>query len=205
MMFGIQPFGYLKSVSTSPLSETFFSLVPVRRAFVADAATLCLATAVVLSVCIAVYELRKENTSLQKLLYYAVMLAHPTVLYFLKFELGFFYMITYFWSHWFIAIGLVGRVNTNFHRGRGLSASRSLLRHVLAIGAFALTMLVFSHHDRHLEIPLAPRSEHPQDRRTADLSSGIAISRSLRRYPSRSLLRVAAPITSITASGSVSL
>ena len=73
-----------------------------------------------------------------------MLLAHPTVLYFLKFELGFFYMITYFWSHWFIAIGLVGRVNTNFHRSRGLSSARSLLRHVLAIGAFALTMLVFS-------------------------------------------------------------
>jgi hypothetical protein len=134
MMFVIQPFVYLKSLSLSPLSDAFFSYVPLSPAFVAAGADIAILAALVATGTVVGYELTKANRSGAKLLYYAVMLAHPTVLYLLKFEMGFFYLISYFWSHWFIAIGLTGRINVNFHRGRGLAPVRAFLRHALALG-----------------------------------------------------------------------
>ena len=143
MMFAIQPIVYLKSVSTSPLTEAFFSYAPLNREFIGAAASVAVVAAAIATVSIVGFELRKGNTSLPKLLYYTIMLAHPVILYLLPFQMGFFYMITYFWSHWFIATGLVGRINTGYQRSRGHGTAESLGRHVLAVGwivALALTV-----------------------------------------------------------------
>jgi hypothetical protein len=137
MMFVIQPFVYLKALTRSPLSEAFFSYAPVSREFVALGAAVAIAAASVLTAAVVAFELKKSNKSLPKLLYYAVMFAHPMFLNFARFELGAFYMVAYFWSHWLVAIGLVGRINTNYYRDRGLGRSRSVLRHVLTLGAIA--------------------------------------------------------------------
>lgn len=138
MMFVIQPFVYLKAVSKSPLSEAFFSYSPLGPEFVAAAATASVVLAGIATATVMGLELRKPDRSFPKLAYYAVMLSHPTVLYLLQYRLGFFYLIAYFWSHWLIAIGLVGRINTNFHRERGLGPLRSIGRHLTELGFILL-------------------------------------------------------------------
>ncbi len=136
MMFVIQPCVYLKSVSRSPLSEAVFSFVPVSHEHVAVAAGWAVAAAVGLTVAVIGYELRKRNPSLPKVLYYAVMVSHSLVLYFVHWRLAFYYLVVYFWSHWLVAIGLVGRIHTNFHRAAGASPGRALFRHASRLGAW---------------------------------------------------------------------
>jgi hypothetical protein len=101
------------------------------------------AAAVGLTVAVVVYELRKDRLSLPKLCYYAVMLSHPVVLYFVHWRLAFFYLVVYFWSHWLIAIGLVGRIHTNYQRATGASPGVALLRHATRLGAFVLVAGAF--------------------------------------------------------------
>ena len=141
MMFVIQPLIYLKAVGSSPLSEAFFSYAPVSREFVAAAARFALGAAIVCSALVIALELRKPDRSVPKLLYYAVMLWHPCVLYLLHWKLGFFYLIAYFWSHWLIAIGLGARIGTNFQRSRGHSPFAAVARHSLALGLIAGALL----------------------------------------------------------------
>jgi hypothetical protein len=143
MMFVIQPAVYLKAVSRSPLSEAVWSFVPVSRAAVAIAAAWAVAAAVGLTAAVVVYELRKDPPSLPKLCYYAVMLSHPVVLYFVHWRLAFFYLVVYFWSHWLIAIGLVGRIHTNYQRAAGASPGVALLRHATRLGALVLVAGAF--------------------------------------------------------------
>ena len=143
MMFAIQPAVYFKSVSGSPLSEALNSFVPIPREVVAWAAACAAAAAVALTVAVVAYELRKANPSLQKLLYYLVMLAHPLVLYFIHWRLAFYYLVVYFWSHWLIAIGLTGRIHTNYHRAAGATPGRALLRYAAPLGAFVLSAWLF--------------------------------------------------------------
>ena len=151
MMFAIQPCVYLKSVSHSPLSEAVFSFVPISRDAVEISAAWAAAAAVGLTVGVCALELRKPNPSLPKLAYYLVMLSHPLVLYFVHWRLAFYYVAVYFWSHWLVAVGLVGRISTNFHRAAGASPQRALQLHVtrlgvwvIAAGAFAIAFGRFS-------------------------------------------------------------
>jgi len=143
MMFVLQPLVYFKAVATSPLSEAFYSYVPVSPEAAGVAATLAVWVAAALTLAIVVYESSAPDRSLPKLLYYLVMLSHPVVLYLVHHQLGFFYLIGYFWSHWFIAIGLVGRINVNYFRDRGLDRVRALSRHVLSVGAVVVVALAF--------------------------------------------------------------
>jgi hypothetical protein len=133
MMFVIQPIVYLKALTTSPLAEAFYSWAPLSRASVFATARVALAAAVLLGAAVIAQELVKKDRSLPKLLYYVVMLSHPLLIAELAFRLGFFYLIAYFWSHWFIAVGLVGRINTNYYRERGQSPLGSLLRHAASL------------------------------------------------------------------------
>ena len=74
------------------------------------------------------------------------MLAHPLVLYFVHWRLAFYYFAIYLVSHWLIAIGLTGRINTNFHRAGGASLQMALLRHGAALGLCTGLAFVFYHH-----------------------------------------------------------
>jgi len=56
------------------------------------------------------------------------MLSHPLVLYFLYWKIAFFYLVGYFWSHWFVAIGLVGRIHTNYQRAGATPAPHCCAR-----------------------------------------------------------------------------
>jgi hypothetical protein len=133
MMFVIQPIVYLKALTSSPLAEAFYSWAPVSRESVLAAARVAVVAAVLLSAAVIAQELVKTNRSLPKLLYYLVMLTHPLLITELAFRLGFFYLIAYFWSHWFIAVGLVGRINSNYYRERGRSAPGAVFRHAASL------------------------------------------------------------------------
>jgi hypothetical protein len=143
MMFVIQPIVYLKTVTRSPLAELVQSAVPIAPEIVAAGAAWAAATAVGLTAAVVGHELRRDRPSLPKLFYYAVMLAHPLVLYFLHWRLAFFYLIVYFWSHWLVAIGLVGRIHTNYQRAAGAAPARALFRHVTRLGAWVVVAWAF--------------------------------------------------------------
>ena len=143
MMFAIQPIVYLSVITRSPWSEAVRSVVPLSEPMIAGAANVAVAAAGILTLAIVAFELRKPASSLPKLLYYGVMFSHPLVLYLIDWQLAAFYTIAYFWSHWFIAIGLVGRINTNYYRGRGSSLPRALFFHLATFGWFALAGALF--------------------------------------------------------------
>jgi hypothetical protein len=143
MMFVIQPCVYFKSVAHSPLSEAFFSFVPVPRELVAVAAAGAAASAVVLTLAVSGYELRKANPSLPKFFYYLVMLAHPLVLYFIHWRLAFYYFAVYLMSHWLIAIGLVGRIHTNYRRAAGATPAAALCYYAVRLAPFAAAAVLF--------------------------------------------------------------
>ncbi len=142
MMFVLQPVVYFKAVSRSPFSEAFFSYAPVSPELVAVGAGVAMWLAVILTLAIVIHEWSAPGRSIPKLFYYLVMLSHPIVLYNVHYRLGFFYMIGYFWSHWFIAIGLVGRINVNYYRNRGLGRLRALSKHVFSLGGIVAAALL---------------------------------------------------------------
>jgi len=143
MMFVIQPCVYFKSLASSPLSEAFYSFVPIPHEWVAIGAAWAAASAVGLTVAVIAYELRKPHRSLPKLLYYVVMLAHPLTLYFLHWRIAFFYLVVYFWSHWLVAVGLVGRIHINYQRTVGASPARALFVHVTRLGVWVAVAYTF--------------------------------------------------------------
>jgi hypothetical protein len=142
MMFVIQPCVYLKSLAFSPLGEAVFSFAPVPPAWVAIAAAWAAATAVGLTVGVIAHELFQPHPSLPKVLYYLVMLSHPLLVYSLDW-LAFFYLVAYFWSHWLVAIGLVGRIHTNFRRAAGASPGRALLQHAIRLSPWVIVAWLF--------------------------------------------------------------
>ena len=138
MMFVIQPCVYFSAVTRSPLAEAVQSFVPIPPEHVAVAAAWAVACAIGLTIAVIGYELRKPNPSLPKLAYYLVMLAHPVVLFFIRWRLASYYLIVYFFSHWLIAIGLTARIHANFHRAAGATPARALLRHATRLGVFVV-------------------------------------------------------------------
>jgi hypothetical protein len=84
------------------------------------------------------FELTKPTRSIPKVLYYLVITSHPLLLYFGGKNVA-FYTLAYLWSHWFIAIGLVGRINVRAQVNGGRSLRTSLVRHgiiLLVIAGF---------------------------------------------------------------------
>ena len=145
MMFVIQPCVYFKAVARSPLSNAFFSFVPISRGLVSVAAAWAAVSAVVFTLAVIAYELRKANPSLPKLFYYLVMLAHPLVLYFIYWRLAFYYFAVYLVSHWLIAIGLVGRIHTNDRRAAGATPASALLYYAVRLAPFVIAAFLFDH------------------------------------------------------------
>ena len=141
MMFLIQPIVYLSVVKTTAFAELAHELIPLSDGLLAWIAPVALGVAAVISVGIAAFEIAKPNRSPGKLLYTVVMLLHPLLLFGsiqLKDRgLAYAYLVAYLWSHWLIAIGLVGRINTRFYRRRGDSRTGSLARHAVLLGAIS--------------------------------------------------------------------
>jgi hypothetical protein len=141
MMFAIQPIVYLAVVKTTAFAEIVGTLLPFTAGAFERIAPVALAVAVVASLGVAGFEIAKPNRSPGKLLYTTVILLHPLLLYasvhYKDHTLAYLYILAYLYSHWFIAIGLVGRINTGFYQRRGESPTRALWHHALLIGAIS--------------------------------------------------------------------
>jgi len=153
MMFMIQPIVYLSAVKTTAFAELTRALLPLPGGWLERIAPVALAVAAVASLGVAAFEIAKPNRSPGKLLYTVVILLHPLLLYgsihFRDQGLAYLYLLAYLWSHWLIAIGLVGRINTRHYRGHGDSRARSLGRHALLLGAIsgAVWLLTYPYTD----------------------------------------------------------
>jgi len=141
MMFLIQPIVYLSIVRSTAFAEMVTTWLPVSAAGLWLAARAAVAAAALLTLGAAAFELAKQNRSLPKLLYYGVCFLHAALLFGAAWAdepvLAILYVVAYLWSHWFIAIGLVSRINAGYYRSRGDSPARSLLRHAAVVGSIA--------------------------------------------------------------------
>jgi hypothetical protein len=137
MMFLIQPIVYLCVVKTTAFAELTRALLPFSNGALEWMAPVALGVAAAVSVGVAAFEITKPNRSPGKLLYTVVMLLHPMLLFgsiqLRDRGLAYLYLLAYLWSHWFIAIGLVGRINTHYYQRRGDSKAGSLARHALLL------------------------------------------------------------------------
>ena len=156
MMYVIQPVVYLSIVATTAFSEFATTLLPVTAATLDTGARAGVVAAALLSAGVAAFELSKPNRSLPRLLYILVIFLHPTLLYGSvavgAHSVAYLYVFAYLWSHWLIAIGLVGRINTRFYQSRGDSPRIALLHHTAVLGFIAA--LVFLATQRHQEFLL---------------------------------------------------
>ncbi len=148
MMFVIQPIVYLSIVRTTAFAEMAYTWLPISAPGVWSLAKVAVALATLATLGVVGFELSKPNRSLPKLLYYGVCYLHAALLFGVGFAkqpaLAFVYVVAYMWSHWFIAIGLVSRINTRFYRARGISAARAPLRHAAVLGSIALGVLLLT-------------------------------------------------------------
>jgi hypothetical protein len=144
MMFVIQPIVYLSIVRTTAFAEMAYTWLPIDKEGLWLAARAAVAVATLLTVGVAGLELLRPNRSLPKLLYYGVCYLHAALLFGVGWakqpSLAFLYVVAYMWSHWFIAIGLVSRINSRFYQTRGDSEGWSLLRHAAVLGSIAVTV-----------------------------------------------------------------
>lgn len=141
MMFVLQPIVYLAVVKTTAFAEIVDTLAPFPASWFERVAPFGIALAVLGSLGVAAFEIAKPNRSPGKLLYLLVILAHPLLLFasvhYKDHTLAYLYILAYLYSHWFIAIGLVGRINTGFYQRQGESRGRALAHHALLIGGIA--------------------------------------------------------------------
>ncbi len=148
MMFVIQPIVYLSIVRTTAFAEMAYTWLPISARGIWSLAEVAAALATLLTLGAVGFELSKPNRSLQKVLYYGVCFLHAALLFGVGFAkqpaLAFLYVVAYMWSHWFIAIGLVSRINTRFYRARGISGTRAPLRHAAVLGSIALGVLLLT-------------------------------------------------------------
>ena len=150
MMYLIQPIVYFSIVKTTAISEIAHTLLPLSFAVMNIAAQIALGAAIFLALAMLAFELSKPARSLPKLLYILVIAVHPTFLYFSvqagSTTLAAMYALAYLWSHWFIAIGLVARINTSYYRSRGDARSISILRHAALLLMIVGVVFVLTEH-----------------------------------------------------------
>ncbi|MDJ0851892.1 MAG: hypothetical protein QNK04_26230 [Myxococcota bacterium] len=153
MMYVIQPVVYLSVVTTTAFSELVWTLLPLTPEGMKAGALAAVVAAALLSAAAIGWELSKPSRSLPRLLYLFVCFLHPTLLYAAvaagQEMVAYLYIVAYLWSHWLVAIGLVGRLNTRFYESRGDPGRIAVVRHaalLLFIGG-----LVYLATERHKE------------------------------------------------------
>jgi hypothetical protein len=139
MMYVIQPIMYVFIFTHSAFTNIAVSVIPVD--WVSRLADTAAVVSVVLFLAVVAFELKKENRSWPKLIYYTVMLFHPMLLYAGRFS--FLWYLSYLWSHWLIATSLSLRVNTGFQTSHGIQKWRAVANHVLVVaGVCSLVWLI---------------------------------------------------------------
>ncbi len=153
MMYVIQPVVYLSVVTTTAFSELVWTLLPLTAAGMKTGALAAVVAATLLSAGAIGWELAKAERSLPRVLYLFVCFLHPTLLYAAvaagQEKLAYLYIVAYLWSHWLVAIGLVGRLNTRFYESRGDPGRIAVVRHAAVL--FGIGGLVYLATERHKE------------------------------------------------------
>ncbi len=141
MMFVVQPVLFVALLGSTAFGELVRSLLPLPAALLPIASDAAVSVAVLATLAMVVFESAKPKRSVPKLLYVGVIFLHPALLYSAlrsgSETLGLLYVVTYLWSHWFIAVGLVSRINTRHYRSRGETGGFAALRHVAVVGGIA--------------------------------------------------------------------
>lgn len=149
MMFVIQPVVYVGLIGSTAFAEMLRTALPAAPSVLADAATAAVIAAALLTAGMLAHEVSKPTRSLPKLLYIVVIFLHPTLLYAASRAgsetLALLYVIAYLWSHWLIAIGLVGRINAHYYRSRGDTPGFALLRHLAILSGLVGVVLVLTY------------------------------------------------------------
>ena len=145
MMMGIQPVVYLSTGVATPLGEAFYSLVPITPAAMSTIANAAFAVAYGITLAVVCLEIARPNASIPKVLYYLIMLVHPSVILLAEGDLKLFLFTTYLWSHWFVAIGLVSRLQTGHFEAAGDRPSIAVAKHWLTMAAIVgAALLLFA-------------------------------------------------------------
>ncbi len=156
MMYVIQPIVYLSVIRTTAFADVAWTLIPLSNETARAMGLTAVAVAALLSVGVAIYELSKPNRSLPKLLYVFVIFLHPTLLWGSvaagEKTLALVYVFAYVWSHWLIAIGLVGRINSHYYASQGDTPRVAVARHAAVL--LFIAGLVFLATERHAELQL---------------------------------------------------
>ena len=149
MMFVIQPIAYIGLLDSAAFSEIVRTALPLPHWFFSGAATAAVIAATILAAAVLLFELSKHTRSLPRLLYIIVIYLHPVLIYAATRAnselIGLLYVIAYVWSHWLIALGLVGRINGHYYRSRGETPGFALLRHAAILSGIVGLVLVLTH------------------------------------------------------------
>ena len=148
VMFVVQPIVHVSFVTTAAFGEIVNFYWPFGTEALRGLARVGAGATLLMFAAYAIAELRGPQRSLPKLAYAAVVGSHPLLLAasveLTSYPLAYAYIITYLWSHWLIAIGLVSRINIRYHQAHGESRGRAIGLHLVAVGAITgVVWLIF--------------------------------------------------------------
>lgn len=145
MYYAVQPVLFITVVTSENLSMVAHEFIPLSRETALLVSEVFMVLALIATVAIIVFEFLKINRSLPKAAYYLVLLAAPSLLYLVHYAPGaaHFYMITYLWGHWFVAVGLTGRINVKSIQASGTHKWKAALKFALPLAAILIFSVLF--------------------------------------------------------------
>lgn len=145
MYYVVQPILFITVLSRETVSQIVHTFVPVARETAVLIAEVVIVLALVATVAIITYEFFKKQRSLPKIAYYVLLLASPSLL-FLSHHYPnalYYYVITYLWGHWFVAVGLTGRINVGTIKASTDHKWRTAMKYVLPLAAILTFSVIF--------------------------------------------------------------
>ena len=142
MYYAVQPVLFITVLASENLSLVVNAFLPLPREVAIRIAGVTIALALLASAAIIIHEAVKKQRSWPKIAYYLLLLASPSLLFLSHYVPAalYYYVITYLWGHWFVAVGLTGRINvgtisTSRHRWRATARYALPLAAVVAFSA----------------------------------------------------------------------
>lgn len=145
MYYLVQPILFVTVLAGETVSQVVNTFVPLARDAAIQTAEIVIVLAVVATVAIIAHEIVKKRRSVPKIGYYLLLLASPSLL-FLSHNYPsalYYYVITYLWGHWFIAIGLTGRINVGTIKASNEHKWQRALKYILPLLVILVLSAVF--------------------------------------------------------------
>lgn len=146
MTYVFQPLVFLFALPNSVFSILCGSLLPMQNQLDLIA-KLAIIGSIFFYWIIVFVEIKKTNRSVPKLLYYTVILFHVLFLYRSHFSSAnrysilLYWQISYYISHWLIAITMISRLNITFLMRDGKNRNLCILKHFVIVGGGALLFI----------------------------------------------------------------